>query len=351
MPDEPKKTGAPKDAPKRSKLIIVMVILALIISIFFIFRYITNGQQETEQQSSFLEKFIKLRLLQQQDSSNTEDKQSGFSIKTTNSVSVEEETIRLLNESDVPYTINSSVNPYKADGFVKDVVNHYDISPYAGTVVFLDRLDAIRQSTPESEFLVLRFDDALTRNINITGWKLVGRDSRVAYTIPKAIHVLGKDNEKELLQPIFVGPSTSVIISSGRSPIGFSFLVNKCSGYRSQFKTFIPSIKTKCMDPLQEFIDDGSVPYTDTECYNFVERIPKCSVVTDLPPGITRECKKFLETKLSETACVKNHINDQDFFSAQWRVFLNSRNELWGDVEETIYLLDEENRLITAYVY
>ena len=246
------------------------------------------------------------------------------------------------------HTLPSNLNNYYARAFVKEAVDLYDTSPYAGSVVFLDRVSSIKESDPEHEYFVLLFSVSSEKPITITGWKVFDRQGKVLHTFPKGVKILGSD---EISLPIVVRHGGRVIVSSGRSPINTSFQVSKCSGYRSQFEEFIPAIKTSCSDPVQEFIEYGKVPFSDDVCYDLVSSLRSCVAVTRIPPTVTKECQDFLEHILLEKGCVSRHRNDANFFTGEWRLFLKSDRELWKNRDNVLYLLDENNLLVATLVY
>ena len=177
----------------------------------------------------------------------------------------------------------------------------YTPSPHAGHIMFHDRVVGVKASRPEREYFILLAADTVTEPISITGWKVFDKDERVSYKIPKGVRVVGTSGLQKAI-PIKIEAGDTIIVSSGRSPIGNSFLVNKCSGYRSQFKNFTPSIKTECPDPLDEFIANGNVPYSDNQCYDIANRLRTCTAVTNIPSGVTNQCRDFLEDCLLYTS-------------------------------------------------
>lgn len=251
----------------------------------------------------------------------------------------------------VLHSISPNVGDYHARAFVEEAVRLYDPSPHSGSVVFLDRVSDIKRSSPDREYFVLLVSNILTEPVAITGWKVLDRQTKILYTFPKGVKVLGSVDIGYLSLPIVVQSGDVIVVSSGKSPIGHSFRVNKCSGYRSQFEKFIPTIKTPCPNPLQEFLDDGTVPFFDDKCYETVTSLPVCTVVDTIHPKITGECRNFLKNVMTETGCVSKHKNDPDFLTPEWRVFLNSDRELWKNKDNVLYLLDKNNLLVATLVY
>lgn len=255
-----------------------------------------------------------------------------------------------ITKGTVLHTISGGVSDYYARGFLEETERLYRASPHAGSVVFLDRTKGVEEYRPDREYLILLVSNVATEPVTITDWRIFDRNEKIAYKLPQGVEVLGTTG-KQSPGPIRVKKGGTVIVSSGRSPTGYSFRVNKCSGYRSQFKKFTPTIKTDCPKPLDEFISDGTVPYTDNRCYEIVNRTRACIAFTDIPSSITDECADFLKNTLNEKGCVTRHRNDVDFFTSEWRVFLDSETELWKNKNNILYLLDEQGHLVATLVY
>ena len=255
-----------------------------------------------------------------------------------------------IERGEVLHTITNNVTDYYARGFLEEIERLYEPSPHAGKIAFLDRVTGVKESYVEREYVALLTANNIQAQLEITGWKLFDRNRKVSYKLPKAIRVFGSDDIQSATA-VRANPGDLIIVSSGSSPSGSSFKLNKCSGYRSQFKGFTPSIKTECPSALDEFLRLGSVPYTDNQCYAVVERLSKCRVVTQIPSSVTKECRGFLETVATEKGCVRQHRNDEGFFLSEWRLFLGSDEEIWKNKDNILYLLDDQNRLVATLVY
>ena len=249
------------------------------------------------------------------------------------------------------HTVPAQVSNYYVRAFTEETAQRYSHSLYSGSVVFLDRVSSIKASDSNREYFVLLASNILAGPITVTGWKIFDRQGKISYEFPGGIGVLGSEGGGHIISPVTIEPGDVVVVSSGRSPIGNSFRVNKCSGYRSQFKNFAPTVKTSCPSPIDEFTRIGTVPFTDNTCYETVISLSSCTTVTSIPAGVSQECKSFLENVLTESGCVAAHRNDPDFFSPEWRVFLNSETELWKDRDNVLYLADENDLLVATLVY
>ena len=244
-------------------------------------------------------------------------------------------------------TLSSGVSDYYARAFVEEAADLYAPSPHTGSVLFLDRVSSIKESSADREYFILLVSNVLTAPLTLTDWKVLDRQKKVAYLFP-AIDVSGSGEDSS---PITVYSGDRVIVSSGRSPVDTSFRVNKCSGYRSQSNTFVPAIRTSCSDPLQAFADYGKVPFSDDACYVAVLPLSPCVTVDTVPSGVTDACRDFLQNVLSEDGCISRHRGDVDFYTGEWRVFLGSDTQLWKNRDNVLYLLDENDLLVATLVY
>ena len=242
----------------------------------------------------------------------------------------------------------SGADDYYARAFVEEAVASYGQSPHAGSVVFFDRVSSIQEIDPNREYFILLVSPVLQKPLTITGWKVSSRRGKDPYVFPNGVKVLGSD---EVSLPIVVHPGNVVVVSSGVSPIGPSFQVNKCSGYRSRSFAFVPAVKTSCSDPVQEYVEYGEIPFSDDVCYDTASSLQSCVAVVDIPSGVTKECRYFFKNVLTEKGCVYRHRNDPDFLAGEWRLFLKSDRELWRGRDDVLYLFDDKDLLVATLVY
>lgn len=247
------------------------------------------------------------------------------------------------------HTIERDVPDFRAKGFITSITRQYQTSPFAGSVIFVDHSTALGNSNANREYFILRASDILPAPINISNWSVFDYSGRKSYTFPDGAEILNQNNS--ITSDVQLQRGDTAIIVSGRSPNGISFRVNKCTGFQNQFKSFYPSIKTGCVDPLDEFNAFGKVPFSDDICYRTVNRLNSCKVVTSIPSGISRECRDLLENELTYAGCIKNHKNDADFFKAEWRIFLGQNKSLWSNKNNALYLVDENNRLVASFIF
>jgi hypothetical protein len=209
-----------------------------------------------------------------------------------------------------------------------------------------------KKTSVEDEYITITASSRNKEKISITGWKLDSMISKNQISIGGATEVF-RSGIVNIESPLKLAPGESVIIATGRSPIGASFKINKCSGYQEQFQNFSPQLSKKCPDASDEFDDIvSSIPATDNVCEGFVDSINRCEMVVNaLPLGASNQCSEFISETLNYTGCVKKHKDDLDFFTKEWRVFLGRSTKLWRIKRETIRLIDNSDKVVDTYTY
>jgi len=180
---------------------------------------------------------------------------------------------------------------------------------------------------------------------NITGWTVEDK-SKFSLAIPKAVDVFlsGKINKE---QDVILEPNSKAIITTGRSPVGASFRLDKCSGYLEQSQDFYPSINEKCPRPK----DENWPQNLSGQCLDYIKTLPRCRANFSIPPALGDECVRAINNTLTYNRCVELHQNDSDFFENEWRVFLGRDNEMWGEKYETITLRDKSGNVVETVSY
>lgn len=200
-----------------------------------------------------------------------------------------------------------------------------------------------------NEYAVLSTDLNDNETVMITGWKLkstvTGREIIIggAANVP----IVGVRDQSPILLPA----NAEVMVSTGLSPIGTSFRMNKCAGFLEEKKNFQPSIWTHCptaiddAPPLSGVINDI--------CLDYIEDLPRCKIPKerDFPDDLTNVCETFLKTKVNYENCVINHVADPDFLEPEWRVY-TGLGGIWGrEKRENIQLLDNSGKVVDTYSY
>lgn len=215
--------------------------------------------------------------------------------------------------------------------------------------IFFGDITQAKAGDSDKEFISIEADPS-SRNQNvISGLILRGSGLNTSIIVPQAVNML-------VLRTTFtradvsLPPSGHAIITSGRSPVGTSFRVNKCTGYLDQFQNYFPSLDKNCPYPSDELKSYG--PNGEAVCAEFVAKIPRCQIYQGAPPKtLSNTCVNFLAEKLNYNACVADHKNDSDFYSNEWRLFENQPNELWKNNNEIIRLMDNRGTVLDTVNY
>ena len=114
-------------------------------------------------------------------------------------------------------------------------------SPYEGMV-------SIRGGRPKERFAQTEYLELVANRRNkidvpITGWVLESVVTGQRATIGKAVN-LPRSGAVNTEFPLLLPPGDTVNVTTGRSPVGVSFRVNKCVGYFEQFQNFSPDRKS-----------------------------------------------------------------------------------------------------------
>jgi hypothetical protein len=220
-----------------------------------------------------------------------------------------------------------------------------ELSYYNNWVKFIP-VPSVKESYPEKEYAAIEVTQPNLSGTDATNWVLENsQGEKVILGKATPLYISGKVNATSSLQ---IKAGDRLIISTGRSPVGVSFRVNKCSPYLEQFQDFVPPLSGEC-------------PYVSSEknfyslpsaCQIFIQSMPRCETTTlPLPPDSGVACKTFLDASANYNGCVATHKNDPDFYLKEWRIFLRKDKELWSQPNDTIMLLDEKGKLIDSIKY
>jgi hypothetical protein len=213
-----------------------------------------------------------------------------------------------------------------------------------------------------AEYVRIRASSRNTAPITITGWQIESLVTGVRFTIGGASPLL-RSGVVNAEPPVQLAPGGSAIINSGRSLVGASFRVNKCSGYLDQHQRFIPRLSKQCPRPLDEFKEFGMVPITSIQsdddeyqvCYDYIRRnVNRCEIKTGRlkdSDDLHDQCVAFIKNELTYNGCTSNHRFDSDFYSNEWRLHLGSFVELWREDYEILRLLDQNGLVVDVWQY
>ena len=208
-----------------------------------------------------------------------------------------------------------------------------------------------RSTDSNNEYVTLYVSGDATSTIPITGWQIKSLSSGNSVTIPSGTQLFfsGTTNTES---PIILYPRDTVYIITGVSPNGSSFRINKCSGYLSQFQTFIPYISTSCPSPRNENLSSIPNRIENNACFDYIDSFPSCRTQTEnLPNNWSYECKKFIAEKINYSSCIDTHKNDTDFYQKEWRVYLKRSSPIWQNEREKIVLYDTDGKVVDTLKY
>lgn len=205
------------------------------------------------------------------------------------------------------------------------------------------------RTSSDGELVILRASSANNEKVLLTGLRLESVISGRGATIAKGVQ-LPFQNQINTEQPIYLSPGETVYILTGRSPLGMSFRLNKCTGFFSQFQSFNPSIPSRCPNPSSESLPPPANQYND-QCLNYINSLSGCRVIITPPLDISPECQRYVTTEINYSKCVDRHKNDSDFYDPEWRVYLGRDDALWKNQREIIHLLDKNGKIVDVATY
>ncbi len=206
----------------------------------------------------------------------------------------------------------------------------------------------VRESDPQAEYIEIKASSGNKNLISLDDWVLKNSSGKSAI-INKATKLpfTGMVNVET---PLFLAPGEKAIVTSGRSPIGVSFQVNKCSGYLEQFQYFSPPLPADCPSPATDmYINNQSL---EQMCKSYVSTLPRCEIyTTEIPSGLSEACVSYIRNNINYNSCVELHKNDFDFFKPEWRIYLGRNIELWENANDLIRLYDHTGSLVDSKSY
>lgn len=221
-----------------------------------------------------------------------------------------------------------------------------DTSSYSSEIRIGSSYSA-RESDPSKEYISIEASFQNKIPVNISGWTLLSQKTNFSVQIPGGTRLPYPSRENDQ-SAIILKSGETAIISTGRSPIGASFLTNICTGYFDGNRVFNPSLSRDCPKAGDEV---GTASVKD-QCFDFLDSVSRCEVPS-LPISLTNqsECQSVVSEKLNYNGCVNAHRNDNNFFGREWRIFLNRDSELWANRRETIILRDANGKVVDSVSY
>ncbi|TSC66903.1 MAG: hypothetical protein G01um101472_600 [Parcubacteria group bacterium Gr01-1014_72] len=215
--------------------------------------------------------------------------------------------------------------------------------------IIIESVQSGSRTDASDEYIVLSASLENTDRVPITGLVLRSVPTGKGATIGSGIS-LPTPGQASGAEPVYLGPGERVLVTTGRSPNGLSFRLNKCTGYFEQFQNFTPGLPANCPHPSREKLPEPPNNLDDA-CLEFLENMNYCQVVVEFQQPISDTCHLYLGREISYNKCLEKHRSDKDFFSGEWRLFLARDAGLWKNSRETIRLLDQNGKIVDEYTY
>lgn len=200
-----------------------------------------------------------------------------------------------------------------------------------------------RNSNPSKEYIIVEAPSSNEAKINITGWKIQNKKGEIS-AIGQASDLPIPDQKNEISN-VYLSPGEKIYISTGFSPVGVSFRVNKCSGYFNQRVPFYPKLEEVCPNPANA---DTYPSYIENSCIDYMKKnTEKCKTISTLS-DLSAQCISYLSAKISYQGCTDDYKGDSDFYKKEWRLFLNKSSEMWSDETDTIILKDSKGKTVNT---
>ncbi len=221
-----------------------------------------------------------------------------------------------------------------------------DLSPFFGKVQ-ITSVTRPSYSVSRRGQLTLRANALGDMSLDITGWKIKGNVGGEIY-IPQAsgeYTLSGWESSRNIV----LSSGNYVVIYSTKSGVDRNIRLNKCIGYLNNLYTFSPRLPNTC--PAR---DTKQVSLFSGACQTYLRSLRTCEEPTaneknQFGGSGDASCRAFLDT-LNYGGCYKAHRNDRDFFSNEWRVWLNA--EMPFDTQhDRLVLYDKNGKVVDDYTY
>ncbi len=220
-----------------------------------------------------------------------------------------------------------------------------DKSPYFRQIRI--QFSGSNSTDPLSEYITLTADPTLPGRVDVSNWSLMSTTTgRGISSLGKAA-VLPRSSVIGFTEDRFAIAAEEVAyIITGRSPIGVSFLLNKCIGYYAQFHTFNPALPTNCPRLRSITLPAESRQWGDA-CLDYIDSWPSCRTpLKEFPDNVNYQCRQYIVEQANYEKCVTQNKEKPDFFLKEWRIYLNRTSTLWKDRREAIELRDGNGKLV-----
>ncbi|GIW68517.1 MAG: hypothetical protein KatS3mg100_011 [Candidatus Parcubacteria bacterium] len=208
-------------------------------------------------------------------------------------------------------------------------------------------------SDPDREFLAIALSPEATTSVAISGWRLVSRVSGATAVVPHGVEDLRPQGNR-VQGPITLMPGDIAFLTTGASPVGVSFLTNRCTGYLAQEADWVPPLRRECPNPASELKEDPqAVAWYGAACLEYLERLAPCAAAPaePLPEGFAGRCDDLVAQSYSYAGCYARERPKETFWGNEWRIFFGLDRQLWSNRHDIIDLVDEQGRVVASVRY
>ncbi len=180
-------------------------------------------------------------------------------------------------------------------------------------------------------------------SIDITGWKIV--------SLKRGETIIGKG----LALPQFSSFSSNIRLESGDyvkiiagiSPLLSSFQINGCFGWLNSIYNIDSSFNYCPLIQISNLTGFG----LDSACQNLILNSGSCRAPNDtVLNNYSRECRIWVEQNLNYNVCVKQHMNEPDFYKG-WQIYIGNNNLFFDQLHDRLELRDQAGLLVDSYEY
>ncbi len=213
------------------------------------------------------------------------------------------------------------------------------ISPYKGKI----KISYVSGYSDKPEYESISIENRSDReNISITGFVI--QSDRASFTVPRAFNLPGFEAVAQ--DPVLLKPRGRALITAGMQARMMDFRENICTGYFSETSEFIPYLSQSCPRP-----ETKNLLYLSDRCLSLMERTPSCRMPNTRDTFIESDCSEYLSRNLNYVGCVNNYRGRSDFFSDQWLIWMQRKEEFFRNTHDKIILQDPQGRIVDEYSY
>ncbi len=210
-----------------------------------------------------------------------------------------------------------------------------------------------RATKADQEYVTISTKSTLPPGTLITDMTLKSVVSGEVLTIPKGVG-LPFANQINQADPIYINPGQKIYVVSGISPLGYSFRINKCTGYFEQFQNFYPMLPLTC--PIIKSYPRPAPPNElSDKCITTISNLSRCKLPASYTdPGTNdqeHDCVTFIQDHVGYDNCVNLERYNTDFLGTGWWTYENHGTPVWKTTREIIWLLDRDGKFISQYSY